>query len=623
MFTDIVGYTTIMGENEDLAFEVLKKNRQIQIPIIEKHGGKCLKEMGDGILASFRSVSEAVYCAIEIQEVCEDDPDLQLRIGIHEGEVVFEDDDVFGNGVNITSRLQQLAPIGGIYVSESVHNNVLNKKSILTKYIREEKLKNVSEPIRIYEVKTGLARQYKQHPKKWKYPGKLFFLIGGLCVVILTAIFILNDLSQELAIETEKSIAVLPFINLSGDPDYEYFSDGISEEILNSLVQIKNLNVAGKTSSFSFKNTDADIQEIGKQLNVNMVLEGSVRKSGDVLRITVQLINVMDGYHLWSKIYDQGLDDIFKIQESIARNIAWKLNVTLSERSERQFALYKNKKYEPYNLSLKGRYLLQHRIEGLEEARACFEEAIAIDPEYAPAYADLSVTYYWMGLYYFIPSREAFPLSVAYAKKALRIDPDLRATHRFIAWSILYHEWDWNASLDEYQKVKTFPDSEDHFFYCFYLVLIEEDYESAIDKTKQILARDTESLRLKTNLAFLHILYRKYDSARIILSKIIEQNPFFSEGYRYMGLTYLYEGNYLESLDYFNKASKISKGKGSSLYYLLCSQAASGNSDWKKILKILRSGFIQQERPWCMLTLMIWIMLFIGLKLLMKNEIIG
>jgi class 3 adenylate cyclase len=162
MFTDIVGYTTIMGENEDLAFEVLKKNRQIQIPIIEKHGGKYLKEMGDGILASFRSVSEAVYCAIEIQEVCEDDPDLQLRIGIHEGEVVFKDDDVFGNGVNITSRLQQFAPIGGIYVSESVHNNVLNKKSILTKYIREEKLKNVSEPVRIYEVKTGLDRQYTQ-----------------------------------------------------------------------------------------------------------------------------------------------------------------------------------------------------------------------------------------------------------------------------------------------------------------------------------------------------------------------------------------------------------------------------------------------------------------------------
>jgi len=277
------------------------------------------------------------------------------------------------------------------------------------------------------------------------------------------------------------------------------------------------------------------------------------------------------------EIYDQGLDDIFKIQESIARNIARKLNVTISESSERQFALYKDKKYEPYDLSLKGRYLLQQRIEGLEEARACFEKAIAIDPEYAPAYTDLSLTYYWMGLYYFIPPKEAFPLSVAYAKKALRIDPDLLDTHRFIAWSIFYHDWDWEASLAEYQKIKTDPSSTDRFFYCIYLAFIRGDYESAINKTKQILDRDTTSLRLKTNLAFLHLLYRKNDKARIILRKIIEQNPYFSEGYRYMGLTYLYDGNYKESIDYFDEAIKISEGRGSSLYYRLCAQVALGD----------------------------------------------
>jgi tetratricopeptide (TPR) repeat protein len=184
-----------------------------------------------------------------------------------------------------------------------------------------------------------------------------------------------------------------------------------------------------------------------------------------------------------------------------------------------------------------------------------------------------------MGLFYFIPPEEAFPLSMAYAKKALRIDPDLLDSHRFVAWSMFNHDWDWEAALAEYEKIKTNSFSEDQFFYCWYLALIEGDYESAIAKTKQILERDTSSLRLKTNLAFLYILYRRYDEARIILSRILEQNPNFSEGNRYMGLSYLYEGNYQESIDYFNKAMKISEGRGSSLYYNLCAQVAQGDMD--------------------------------------------
>jgi TolB-like protein/class 3 adenylate cyclase len=579
MFTDIVGYTKLMGEDEERAFQLLNKNRHVQKPIIEKHNGTWLKEIGDGVLASFPTGSEAVYCAKEIQEVCEKEQDLKLRIGIHLGEVIFENNDVFGDGVNIASRLEPLAPTGGIYVSESVHKNVLNKKGIVTKYIREEKLKNVKESVRIYEVRTERSMQQIVRKDGNKIPNKLQYILVGASVIIIAAILTWFYFPEKQTAEFKKSIAVLPFLNLSGDPDYEYFSDGISEEILNSLTNIPNLNVAGRTSSFSFKNTKTDIQEIGKQLNVNMVLEGSVRRSGDIIRITVQLINVMDGYHLWSEIYDQGINDIFKIQESIARNIADKLNLTLSESSERQFALYKNKLYEPYDLSLKGRHLLQQRIEGIEEARECFEKAIAIDPDYAPAYADLSVTYYWMGIYYFLPSKEAFPLSIAYAKKAIRIDPDLRTTHKFVAWSIFYHDWDWEGALSEYLKIKIDSSSDDHFFYCFYMALITGDFVSAINKTEQIIEKDTLSLRLKSNLAYLHILYRNYNEARVILKKILKENPYFSEGYRYMGLTYLYQGNFKESIGYFNKAIKISEGRGSSLYYRLCAQAALGDLD--------------------------------------------
>src|SRR6266498_4334727 len=215
MFTDIVGYTALMGEDEQKAFELLRKNRQLQKPIIEKFNGTWIKEIGDGVLASFHTVTDAVLCATEIQKKCAAIDDLKLRIGIHLGDVVFENNDVFGDGVNIASRLQALAPIGGIWISESVYKNVANKKDIKTKFVREEILKNVKEAVRIYEVITGNTGTAKTTP--------------------------------------EKSVAVLPFVNMSNDPEQEYFSDGMAEEILNSLSNLKDLKVARRTSSFQFK----------------------------------------------------------------------------------------------------------------------------------------------------------------------------------------------------------------------------------------------------------------------------------------------------------------------------------------------------------------------------------
>lgn len=223
MFTDIVGYTALMGKDEQRAFELLKKNRQVQRPIIEEHNGRWLKEIGDGVLASFNAVSEAVYCAKAIQKACKNEPDLKLRIGIHEGEVVFEDNDVFGDGVNIAARIQSIAPPGCIYLSEAVFNNIENKKGLGATFVREEQLKNVKNPIKIYELVTKVD-------------------------------------SKPQVVVTEKSIAVLPFVNMSGDPEQEYFSDGISEEIINTIVQLPGLKVSARTSSFSFKGKNEDMR---------------------------------------------------------------------------------------------------------------------------------------------------------------------------------------------------------------------------------------------------------------------------------------------------------------------------------------------------------------------------
>src|SRR5687767_2730126 len=303
MFTDIVGYTALMYEDEEKAMRLLEKNRDIQKPLVEQHGGKWIKEVGDGVLASFLSVMDAVSCACSINQACEKVKGLRLRIGIHLGDVVFEDHDVFGDGVNIASRLQSLAPVGAIWISESVYKNITNKKGISSCFVREEALKNVKEPVRIYEV------SIEDHA----------------CMHVMDSVT-----THELTADPlEKSITVLPFVNMSNDPEQDYFSDGIAEETLNSLAHLKDLKVAGRTSSFQFKGKNIDISEIGKKLNVSNVLEGSVRKQGNILRVTAQLIKVEDGFHLWSERYDRNMDDIFAIQDEIALAITEKLKVML------------------------------------------------------------------------------------------------------------------------------------------------------------------------------------------------------------------------------------------------------------------------------------------------------
>ena len=253
-------------------------------------------------MASFPAATDAVLCASELQRTCKEKKDFQLRIGIHLGEVLFEDRDVFGDGVNIASRLQTLAPVSGIWISEPVYKNVANKKGIETKFIGREVLKNVKEPVLIYEIITDNTQsESSNRPLEKSYIKKI----------------------------PEKSIAVLPFVNMSNDPEQEYFCDGLSEELLNVLAQIDSLRVAARTSSFSFKGKDVDILEIGQKLKVNTVLEGSVRKAGNRLRITAQLINVADGYHLWSERYDRQLEDIFDIQDEISLAILDALKVKL------------------------------------------------------------------------------------------------------------------------------------------------------------------------------------------------------------------------------------------------------------------------------------------------------
>jgi len=448
MFTDIVGYTALMGDDEDKAFELLNKNRQLQKPIIEQYGGKWIKELGDGVMASFNTVSDAVNAAIGIQKKCNADKEFLLRVGIHLGEVVFEDNDVFGDGVNIASRIQVLANPGCIYVSESVHHNVANKKDIQTRFVKEEILKNVKEPVRIYEVVTISNAESSDSIMK-EQPGK----------------------------SPEKSIAILPFVNMSNDPEQEYFCDGISEEVINVLAQLSNLRVISRTSAFSFKGKNLDVREIGKTLDVNTLLEGSVRKADNRLRVTTKLVRVSDGSHLWSNRYDCVLEDVFSIQENIAANVATALKGLLTNK-EKEVIRRPETIIEAYEYFLKGRQHL-HQLD-LDESKKMFEKAVGLDSRYAPAYAGLAAVHSW--LYEWVGANNSdLEAAERNSRKALSLAPNLSESHSSRGY-VLSLGKNYDEAQQEFKEaIQLNPNSYDAYYYygrsCFARGQIQESAE--------------------------------------------------------------------------------------------------------------------------------------------------
>jgi len=456
MFTDIVGYTALMGNDEQKAFKYLKKNRELQKPIIEQLKGRWIKELGDGVMASFNTVSDAVNAAIKIQEDCNAAKDFQLRIGIHLGEVVFENDDVFGDGVNIASRIQAIAKPGCIYVSESVYHNISNKKDIQTRFVKEEALKNVNQPVRIYEVITIDTRSAPTMEKKVPESS------------------------------VEKNIAVLPFINLSNDPEQEYFSDGMSEELIVSLSRLKNVRVISRTTTMQYKRTAKDSKTIGKELSVGYLLEGSVRKFQDTIKITAELIDVNNDTNVWAETFRGKMNEVFDIQEEVAKKIVDGLMVTLSSSEKASLIKRPTSNPEAYDCYLRARnFLYRLTRTNLQFAVQLFQRAIDIDKNYALAYAGLAESYATLysnfdrddsllekaiesgmkalrydsalpeayaalGLAYF--TKGIFNEAILAAQKAIEID-----SNNFISYWVLgdiYHKMDQDEkALEMYQKV--------------------------------------------------------------------------------------------------------------------------------------------------------------------------
>jgi adenylate cyclase len=547
MFTDVVGYTKLMGEDEGKAFEILKKNRDIHKPIIERYGGRFIKELGDGMLCTFSSVTDSVLAAADIQTACKADNSYSLRIGLHLSEVVFENNDVFGDGVNIAARIQSIANEGGILISETVQKSLSNKKGIETRLRGHEMLKNVKEGINLYEVL--ITNEYVVLPMHRK------------------------DKEQQTP-QTEKSIAVLPFRNLSRDPEQEYFSDGIAEEIIVTLSNIENLKVIGRSTSFQFKGGAIPVMEIGKMLGVATILEGSVRRMGSTVRITAELINIADGRQLWADRYDRELKDIYEIQDDIAGNIAKKLKVQFFEDETKSIPV----KMEAYELLLKGRFYVEKYIEGFEKAVACFTRAIEIDPNYGEAYCELARVNFLLTMNLFIKPREGFERAKYYAEKALILNKELGAAHYLLGQINFWFNWDFVKSKREFEIAENCTDS---FYFTgvvidpWYRAFVLGDYETAIKSIQKILETDPLSFYLQFQLGYLYILSKQFEPGREIFNKMLAIVPEFSEAERILAYSYLLDNDNETALLHSRKAAKMAQGMGwaQNLYIITLAKA--------------------------------------------------
>jgi adenylate cyclase len=368
MAADVVGYSRLMGSNEVATLTALKEHRaQLVDPSIAKHQGRIVKLTGDGMLVEFSSVVGAVECASQIQRDMRnrnadvaDDRKIEFRIGINLGDVIVDDDDIFGDGVNVAARLEGVAKPGGIAVSSAVRENVGNKLDLVFEDMGDQDLKNIAFPVRAFNVVVPSSNG--------------------------------DDAEEAEPEEAEKpSIAVLPFNNMSGDTEQEYFSDGITEDIITDLSKVSGLFVVGRNTSFTYKGKALQLQQVAAELGVKFLLEGSVRKAGQRVRVTGQLIDGTTGGHLWADRYDRDLTDIFEIQDEITTSIVDQLKIRLLPKEKKAIEQAPTVNIEAYNSYLKGRQLYHAFTKSyLILAKEMFAKAVEIDPNYARAYAGMA-----------------------------------------------------------------------------------------------------------------------------------------------------------------------------------------------------------------------------------------
>jgi adenylate cyclase len=520
---DVQGYSRLMGDDEIATIRTLKKYREVMAVRIEQYRGRVVDAPGDNLLAEFASVVDAVECAIKIQNELEvrntelsEDSRMQFRIGVNLGDVVEDENRIYGDGVNIAARVEKLADGGGICISGTVHDHIENKLDLEFEYIGEHAVKNIKKPVRVYRI-----RLESMMPE------------SGLKGAEKTG------LGTPIELPEKPSIAVLPFVNMSGDTEQEYFSDGITEDLITDLSKISALMVIARNSVFTYKGNPVKVQQVSEELGVRYVLEGSVRKAGERVRITAQLVDANTGGHLWADRYDRDLGDIFAVQDEVTQKIVTVLAVRLNEEEQKRIAKKGTDNMLAYDAFLRGlEFYNRFTKEANAQARAFFNQAVALDPTYALAYAKTGWTHLMDWTLGWTRDPRTLDLAFELAQKAQSLDENIEGCLCLLGNIYLWRKQHKKAiSLFE-KSVMLNSNYADGFAELGSIINFAGRSEEAVEMLEKAMRLDPLHPYNHFNIGHAYFLQKRYLEALTSLNRALEIHPEFFPARAFIAVTY-------------------------------------------------------------------------------------
>ncbi len=575
LFTDIVGYTAMMQKDEGHAVEIMKHYISVLPKAVSDYSGKILNDYGDGNLCSFTSATQAIKCAIEIQQQLQTSPLVPLRVGMHVGELFFENEKVMGDGVNVASRIQSLGQANSILFSKEVFDKIKNQPEFKTISLGKFEFKNVDDPMEVF----ALANDGLKVPKREEMSGKLKekpnrrkWLVAALIAGLALISFFVYKATRTIGFTgSEKSIAVLPFENIGSDKSEEYISDGITQDIINNLSKISSLQkVIGWISVKSLKRSTKTVKDIANELDVAAILSGTIVKQGTKTRIIAELTEAGTSKRLWGDDFEYSGSDLLTIQSKVAIEIVNALKANLTPEEKKGLSKNYTENVEAYKLYRWGRSFWDQRSKAsYDSAEVNYRKAIDLDPEYALAYAGLAdcYTFNQKGL----SQPEAISIARDFANHALKIDSTLIEAKTTIAFIQSHYDFEWKKSAVLFKKIIS-EDPNYAIAHLYYGNVLENigNIDEGLNETKKALSLDPLSAVSNYVLGRNYFLARRYDSAIAQLKKALTLNPKFINSFVPLGEAYLQKKLYPKAVDAFAKLPPIPFDQGNNGLLMLC-----------------------------------------------------
>ena len=595
LFTDIVGYTSMMQRDESQALAAVRKHHDFLEQLVPTYNGEIYQYYGDGSLSIFSSATQAVHCAYELQKKMLADPRVLLRTGIHIGEIYTEGGKIFGDGVNVASRIESIAQGGTVLFSRDVYEKIRNHTSFKIKPVGTFEFKNVDDPVTVFALsnpdiitpdKKITEGKLKEHKKK--SPALLIASILGLIALVAIAIAFLKPTQGGNASEdweVKKSVAVLPFKNLSQESEENFLGTGIAEDILAELSTIKDLKVIAPSSSLKYKDTNKDLMAIAEELDVTSLLDGTVQKHNSVLRVSVKLIKASDESVIWAKSFDGAFEDILNVQRNVAMAVSDQLKVSLNEQTKRRFEERVNVDPEAYVNYKKGQELLYRSSgakEDLDRAREHFEMAIKEDSTFSQAWTGLADAWIETIFWHRTSDENALPQAREAAIKALLLDPESGECYGAMGALNLLERDLQSAEKNLKKSIELSPNYSFAYERLAWIAIFKGDVEKTFELYDKVIQLDPLSTRIKGSMGSTYYFTNRYEEGIAKMTDFLRIDP--TDNFLLWALAYCYAGNgeYQKAIETLDKRTI---GKSTNWIYGYCYSKLGKKEDAQRILK--------------------------------------